>query len=60
MTYGTPDVIYPGAVVATADLFLEACKCARDVLPKLRRGDAKDEALIQQINAAVSQTPVES
>ena len=44
MTYGTPDVIYPGAVVATADLFLEACKCARDVLPKLRMvmGDAKE------------------
>jgi hypothetical protein len=59
MTFRTPDDISPVAVMGTAQAFLAACSYARGVLPKLRTRDAshdaKDEALIQQINAAASQ-----
>ena len=57
-TYGTPDSIDPTDVMSIAGVFLEACKPALRVLPKLRTGDpsydAQDEALIQQINAALA------
>ena len=56
--FRTPDDISPAVVMETAQVFLMACECARDVLPRLRTGvasrDAKDEALIQQINAALA------
>ena len=55
-TYSTPDNIDRVLVLKTAEAFLEACKYARGVLPRLRIGDAshdaKDEALIQQITDA--------
>ena len=58
-TYRTPDDIAPAVVLKTAEVFLEACKYGRGVLPRLRTGvasyDAQDEALIRQINAAASQ-----
>jgi hypothetical protein len=58
MTFRTPDDISPAVVYGVAQTFLAACSHARGVLPKLRTGDpsrdAKDGALIQQINAAIS------
>jgi hypothetical protein len=49
------------AVMETAAAFLEACKYARGVLPRLRSGDpsldAKDEVLTQKINAALAARP---
>ena len=56
--YKTPDDLAPAVVLSTADAFLTACEHAREVLPKLRTGDAsrdaKDKALIQQIDAALA------
>jgi hypothetical protein len=53
-TYRTPDDISPKVVVKTAEAFLEACKHARSVLPKLRTGvathDDRDILLITAIN----------
>jgi hypothetical protein len=44
--------------VTLADVFLSACKIARDVLPKLKTGtafgDALDDNLIKQIDDAAS------
>jgi hypothetical protein len=58
MTPRTRDEITAVAVMETADAFLEACRYARGVLPRLRTGDpsqdAKDEALTQKINAALA------
>jgi hypothetical protein len=58
MTFRTPDDISPAIVMRTAQTFLAACDHARGVLPRLRTGDAsydaQDEALIQQINAALA------
>jgi hypothetical protein len=58
MTYRTPDDITPSVVLKTAEAFLEACKYARSVLPKLRTGvashDDRDEELLQRISAATS------
>ncbi|MGO8841957.1 MAG: hypothetical protein ACLQF1_12740 [Methyloceanibacter sp.] len=55
----TPDNIDPTHVMSIAEVFLEACKWARRVLPKLRTGDpsydAQDGALMQRIDAAASQ-----
>lgn len=60
--YRTPDPIDPYIVLIAAEGFLEACRYARVVLPRFRTGDpshdAKDEALIQNINAAVSASTV--
>ena len=58
MNFRTPDDISPAVVMGTAQVFLMACTHARGVLPRLRTGvpshDAKDEALIQKINAALA------
>jgi hypothetical protein len=52
-TYRTPDNISPDVVLMTAATFLEACKYARSVLPKLRTGvaahDDRDLKLIEVI-----------
>ena len=57
-TYRTPDNISPCVVLKTAEAFLEACKYARSVLPKLRTGvashEGRDAELIQSIGAASS------
>ncbi len=57
-TYRTPDNISPDVVLMTAVAFLEACKYARSVLPKLRTGvathDDRDCLLIQAITEAAS------
>jgi hypothetical protein len=57
-TYRTPDNISPNVVLMTAVAFLEACKYARSVLPKLRTGvathDDRDGLLIQAITEAAS------
>jgi hypothetical protein len=54
-SYRTPDNISPDDVLMTATAFLEACKYARSVLPKLRTGvalhDDKDSLLIEAITA---------
>ena len=53
-TYRTPDDISPKVVLKTAEAFLEACKYARGVLPKLRTGvashDDRDAELLQIIS----------
>ncbi|MEA2731707.1 MAG: hypothetical protein QOF70_6182 [Acetobacteraceae bacterium] len=53
-----PDDITPRNVAAVAAVFLEACKYAREVLPKLKTGvafhDDKDTGLIAMINEAVA------
>jgi hypothetical protein len=58
MTFRTPDHLAPAGVLSTANTFLAVCERARGVLPRLRTGDAshdaKDEALVQQINAALA------
>lgn len=55
-TYRTPDDISPKVVLKTAEAFLEACKYAQSVLPKLRTGvpshDDRDADLLQIIGAA--------
>jgi hypothetical protein len=57
-TYRTPDDISPNVVLMTGVAFLEACKYARSVLPKLRTGvashDVRDAELLQIIGAAAS------
>jgi hypothetical protein len=54
-SYRTPDDISPNVVLGTAEVFLEACKYARGVLPKLRTGiashDDRDAELLQRIDA---------
>jgi hypothetical protein len=54
----TPDDITPLIVAAVASAFLEACKYARGVLPKLKTGvafhDDKDRGLIAMIDEAAS------
>lgn len=54
----TPDDITPLNVAAVASAFLEACKYARGVLPKLKTGvafhDDKDIGLITMIDEAAS------
>jgi hypothetical protein len=54
----TPDDISPRVLVGPAQTFLAACSYARQILPRLGTGDpshdAQDEALIQQINAALA------
>jgi hypothetical protein len=58
MSDETPDDIERDVVLSTADDFLAACKYALGVLPRLRTGDAsndaKDEALTKQIDAALA------
>ncbi len=53
-TYRTPDDIGSKVVLKTAEAFLEACKYARSVLPKLRTGvatyDDRDTLLIVAIS----------
>jgi hypothetical protein len=53
-----PDDISPKVVLKTAEAFLEACKYARSVLPKLRTGvpthDDRDDELLQIINTAAA------
>jgi hypothetical protein len=53
-TYRPPDDISPKVVLKTAEAFLEACKYARSVLPKLRTGvathDDRDTLLITEIS----------
>ncbi len=44
MTLRTPDDISPAVVMETAQVFLMACKNARDVLPRLRTGVASHDA----------------
>ena len=57
-TYRTPDDISPDVVLMTATAFLDACKYARSVLPKLRTGvathDDRDGLLIGAITAAAA------
>jgi hypothetical protein len=57
-TYRAPDDISPKVVVKTAEAFLEACKYARSVLPKLRTGGATHDnrgiLLITAINEAAA------
>jgi len=60
-TYRTPDNISPNVVLMTATAFLEACKYARSVLPKLRTGiaahDDRDAELLQRIATVASTQP---
>jgi hypothetical protein len=60
-TYRTPDDISPDVVLMAATAFLEACKSARSVLPKLRTGVAShddiDAELLQRINTAAASQP---
>lgn len=57
-TYRTTDDISPKVVLKTAEAFLEACKYARSVLPKMRTGvashDDRDAELLQIINTAAA------
>jgi hypothetical protein len=57
-TSRTPDDIDPYVLLITAEAFLEACRYAPVVLPRLRTGiathDAATEVLIQNINAALA------
>jgi hypothetical protein len=61
MTYRTPDDISPIVVRKTAEAFLEACKYARSVLPRLRTGvashDDRDAEFLQRIGTAASVQP---
>ena len=56
--YRTPDNIDPTDILSIAEGFLEACKRAQRLLPRLRTGvasyDAQDEALTRQIDAALA------
>jgi hypothetical protein len=62
ITYRTPDHVATYDVPLAAEAFLEACRPARGVLPRLRTGiashDAATEELIQKINAADSASTV--
>lgn len=57
-TYRTPDDISPNVVVWTAGAFLEACKYARYVLPRMRTGvashDDRDAELLRIIDATAA------
>lgn len=57
-TYRPPDDITPIVVLKTAEAFLETCKYARGVLPKVRTGvpshDDRDAEVIRRISAAVA------
>jgi hypothetical protein len=57
-TYRTPDDLSPKVILKTAEAFLEACKYARSMLPKLRTGvaahDDKDTLLITAIGKAAA------
>ena len=57
-TYRTPSDISPDVVLMTATAFLDACKYAQSVLPKLRTGvalhDDRDCLLIESITAAAA------
>lgn len=61
MTHRTPDDISSNVVPEAAEAFLEACKYARSVLPKLRTGvaahDERDVELLQRISTAASIQP---
>ncbi len=58
MTYRTPDDISPNVVLKTAEAFLEACKYAQFLFPKLQTGvpshDDRDAELLQRISTAAS------
>lgn len=60
-SYRTPDDISQNVVLGTAAAFLEACKYAQSVLPKLRTGvashDERDADLLRAITAAASVSP---
>ncbi len=60
-TYRTPDDISAQVVLKTAEAFLNACKYATSVLPKLRTGvpshDDQDAELLKIISAAASTRP---
>ena len=60
-TYRTPDDISPKVVLKTAEAFLEACKYARSVFPKLRTGvashDDRDAEFLQIIDTAAAPQP---
>ncbi len=60
MTYRTPDDISSNVVLNTAEAFLEACKYARSVSPKLRTGvaahDNRDDLLIKAITETATAT----
>ncbi len=57
-SYRTPDDISPNVVLETAAAFLEACKYARSVLPRLRTGvashDDRDVELLRRIEEATA------
>jgi hypothetical protein len=57
-SYRTPDDISPVVILGTAEAFLETCKCARVVLPKLRTGipshDTRDAELLSRIEATTA------
>lgn len=57
-SYRMPDNISQHVVLSTAEVFLEACKYAQNVLPKLRTGvashDDRDQELLQSISAAAA------
>lgn len=55
-TYRTPDDISPEVVLKTAEAFLEACKYARSVLPKLRTGVATHDDRDILLITAISET----
>jgi hypothetical protein len=61
LTSGTLDHLASDVILSTALLFLEVCKYVRGILPRLRTGDAasdaRDQALIQQINTAALKYP---
>jgi hypothetical protein len=60
MRHRTPDNIGPTLVAAVADAYLEACKYAVTVLPRVRTGvplhDDRDVLLTQDIAKAASAT----
>lgn len=60
-SYRTPNDVSPEVVLKMAEAFLEACKYATNVLPKLRTGvpshDDRDAELLQKISAAASARP---
>ena len=56
MTYRTPDNITPNVVLKAAEAFLEACKYARSVLPKLRTGVAAHDDLDDLLIKAITET----
>jgi hypothetical protein len=57
-TYRTPDDISPVVIAGLADGFLDACKSALPLLPKLKTDlplhDKRDAELIRMVGAALS------